>query len=117
DLFADILRPGAAYREGSNQSRKLIDRDSVGKVNARQPGGGQQLRKTALGLAGFQRNTIQQQLIAGNSQQEIAFLAFWQSILQFRPRAFELAFGALVLEPVQANVLNQNIEAVHEGAG
>src|SRR5690348_8952468 len=85
-------------------------------MNARQSGGSQKLRETALGLPGFQWNAVQQQLVAGNSQQKAAFLALRQPILQFRPSRFKLAFGPLMFKPIQANVLYQDIEAMHESA-
>jgi len=36
-------------------------------------------------------------------------------MLQFRPRNLELPLGALVLEPLQAYVFHQDVQAVDEG--
>ena len=52
----------------------------------------------------------------GNSKQEPAIRALGQTLLQFIPRDFELSLSAFVLEPVKADVLHQDVEAVDEGA-
>jgi hypothetical protein len=74
---------------------------------------GQQLRECALRLPGFERDTIQKKLVIGDAEQEAAVAA--KRLLQFRPRGSELTFGALVVDPVEPRVLDENIEAVDEG--
>ena len=53
DLFDYVLGSRSAQGEGTNQLEKLIFCNLVGKVDAGQTGGGQQLREAALGLPGL----------------------------------------------------------------
>jgi hypothetical protein len=72
------------------------------------------LRKATLRLPALQRNSVHQQLVFGNSQQETALTAFRQSLLQFVPCNFKLGFGPLVIEPVKADILHQDVQAVNK---
>jgi hypothetical protein len=74
------------------------------------------LRKAALGLACFERNSIEEKLASGDAQQEASISRLRESGLQFVPGDLELGFRPLVLETIETNVLNQNIQAMDEGA-
>ncbi len=58
-----VLGSGSAESKGSYQVDELFLGDMVGKVNAGQTGGGQQLCETAFRLPGFERRAIQQQFV------------------------------------------------------
>jgi len=83
-------------------------------VQTSQTGRAQKLSKAAFCLSRFQRNSIQQQLVVGNTEQEAAFASRGQTVLQFIPGGLKLGFRALVIRPVHARVLDQNIQAVDE---
>ena len=74
------------------------------------------MAKAALYLPSFQGNSIEQLLVVGNPQQEPAFSSRGQSVAQFVPGGLELRFRALVIRAVHARVLDQDVEAVYEGA-
>ena len=80
-------------------------------------GGRQQLRETALRLPRLQRNSVQQQLVFRDAQQEGPFGPLGQAILQFFPGDRELAFGAFVVETIQADVLHQYVQTVDKRPG
>ena len=85
-------------------------------MQAGQSGGVQELPEAALRLAGFQRNSIQQQLVIGNAQQKAAVPGCGQALLQFIPSDLELRFRALVIVAVHPRVLDQDVQAVDKGA-
>ena len=81
-------------------------------MDAGQACGGQQLSEAALRLPRLQRNSVQQQLVFRDAQQERPFGSLGQAILQFFPGACELAFGAFVVEPIEADILHQYVQTV-----
>ena len=81
-------------------------------MDAGQAGGGQQLCEAALRLPGLQRSSVQQEFVFRDTQQEGPFGSLGQAILQFFPGDCELAFGAFVVEAVEADVLHQYVQAV-----
>ena len=96
---------------------KVVKRDLAGEHDAGKPSRGQQLRKGALSLPGFERYAVKQQFVVGNAEQETGVAALRQSLLQFVPSRLELTFRALVARTIQPRVLDQNIEAVQERPG
>ena len=86
DLLGEILRLGAAHGKGAYQAGKVLKRDFVRKQNAGEPGGGQQLREAALGLAGFERDAIEKKLVVGDAEQKTGVTALGQRLLGVRSR-------------------------------
>ena len=115
DLLGHVLGFGASHRKSAHQPGEVFDGHIFGEVQAGQTGRAQELPKAAFRLSGFQRNSIQQQLVVGNPQQKAALSGRGQSLLQFVPGGLELRFRALVIRAVHARVLDQNVQAVHEG--
>ena len=83
-------------------------------MNAGQARGRQELGKAALGLSGLERRAVEEQFVFGDAQQERVFGALGQAFLQFVPSDGELSLGSLVIQTVEANILNQYVQAVHE---
>ena len=86
-------------------------------MNAGKPGRGQQVGEAALRLAGFEGNTIEQQLVLRNPEQKSSIPLFRKTLLQLIPGDLELPLGPLVLKTVQSDVLHQDVQTVNEGAG
>ena len=114
DFPNNVLRPGPAESEGAYQVYELVLGDRVGKMNTGQTCGGQQLREAAFCLPGFERRAIQQKFVFGNSQKEGAIGSLGKAFLQFIPGNGELAFGSLVVQAIEPNVLHQYIQTVDE---
>ena len=95
---------------------KVVERDSGGEHDARQPRRRQQLRESALGLSRLQWNAVKQQFVIRYTQQEAGITGLGQSLLQFAPRHLELSFGALMGYPIKPRVLNEDVQAVKESA-
>ena len=114
DLLGEVLRFGAAHGKSAHQAGKVVERDLVRKQDAGESGGGQQLRETALGLSGFERDAIEKKFVVGDAEQKTSVTAFGQRLLEFVPGGLELAFRALMVHSVQPGVLDQNIQAVEE---
>jgi len=72
--------------------------------------------EAALGLTGFQRNAVEQKLIVGNPEQESTIAGPGQRLLELVPSGFQLSLCALMVDSVQTGVLDENVEAVDEGA-
>src|SRR5438128_12163105 len=85
-------------------------------MNAGEPGCGQEVGETALCLAGFKRNTVEQQLVLRNAKQKGSIPLFGKTLLQFVPGDLELPGGPLVLNTVQSDILHQDVQTVNEGA-
>ena len=62
----------------------------------------------------FRSNSIQQQLVIGNTQQKSGVSPGGKRGLQFVPRDFELRFGAFVFKTVHPRILDENVQAVDE---
>ncbi len=116
DLLGHILGFGASYGKGAYQAGKVFDGHIFGKVQAGQAGRTQELPKAAFGLSGFQRNSIQQQFVVGNPQEEAALSSRRQAMLQFVPGGLELRFRSFVIRAVHARIFDQNVQAVHKSA-
>ena len=86
-------------------------------MNAGEPCRSQEVGETALRLAGLEGNTIEQQLVLRNPEQEGSIPLFGKALLQFIPSDLKLARGPLVLKAVQSDVLHQDVQTVNEGAG
>src|SRR5579862_5522075 len=86
----------------------------VRKVNAGQARGGQELGEAALGLSGLERRAVQQEFVFGDAQQKRGVGALGQALLQLVPGDGELSLGSFVVQTVEANILNQYVQAVHE---
>ena len=86
-------------------------------MNAGESSRGQQVGETALRLAGFEGNAIEQQLVLRNSEQKGSIPLFGKALLQFIPGDLKLARGPFVLKTVQSNILHQDVQTVNEGAG
>ncbi len=114
NLLGKVLRFGAAHGKGADQAGKVVERDLVGKQDAGEPGGGQQLSEAALGLSGFERDAIEKKFVVGDAEQKTSVAGFGQRLLQFAPGRLELAHGALMVHSIKPGVLDQNIEAVEE---
>jgi hypothetical protein len=82
-------------------------------VNAGKPGRRQKLSEAAFGLPRFKGDAIQQEAVVGNSQEETTIR---QAVLQFIPRDFKLAFGALVLKTIKTHILHQDVQTVNKSA-
>jgi hypothetical protein len=67
-------------------------------------------------LAGFKRNTVEQQLVIRNTENKSRVASLGQRLLQLFPGSFKLAFRTLVVRPVEPRVLNKNIETVKESS-
>ena len=114
DLLGEVLRFGAAHGKSADQAGKVVERDLVGKQDAGEPGGVQQLCEAALGLPGFERDAIEKKFVVGDAEQKTSVAAFRQRLLEFAPGGLKLALGALVVHSIQPGVLDQNVEAVEE---
>ena len=90
---------------------QFFDRDIARELDTCDSSGVQQLRKTALRLAHFNRDAIEQKTVLGNAQYNRAF-ALGHSFAQLRPRNVELRLRAPVIKTVQAHVFHKNIKAV-----
>src|SRR5580658_7359834 len=86
-------------------------------MNAGQACGRQQLREAALRLPGLERDTVQQKPAFRNPQQEPAIAVLGHAQLQLIPGDFELSLSAFVVKTIEADVLYQDIQTVHEGTG
>ena len=117
DLFDHVLGPGSAHGECPHQLDKFVLGDLVRKMDAGQTRRGQQLREAALRLPRLQRNSVQQQLVFRDAQQERPVRSLGQTVLQFFPGDCELAFGAFVVEPIEADVLHQYVQTVDKRPG
>jgi hypothetical protein len=115
DLLGEVLRFGPAHSKGANQTRKVFESHLVRKQNAGEAGSVQQLCETALGLAGFQRNAIEEELVFRDAEYKTGVSRLRQGLLQFMPGSFKLAVGALVIVSIQPAVLDENVETVEEG--
>ena len=85
DLFGEVLRLGAAHGKGAHQAGKVLERDLGREQDAGEPGGGQQLRETALGLSGFERDAIEKKFVVRDAEQKTRVAAFGQRLLKFVP--------------------------------
>jgi hypothetical protein len=65
DLLGDVLSFRPANRKGAYQPCEVLNRDLRREVNAGKAGSGQQLGEAALCLPGFERNPIEEELVAG----------------------------------------------------
>ena len=117
DLFDHILGPRSAHGEGPHQLDKFVLGDLVRKMDTGQARRGQQLSEAALRLPRLQGNSVQQQLVFRDAQQERPVRSLGQAVLQFFPRAYELAFGAFVVEPIEADILHQYVQTVDKRPG
>ncbi len=117
DLFDHILGARSPQGEGSHQLDKFVFGDLVRKMDTGQTRRGQQLSEAALRLPRLQGNSVQQQLVFRDSQQERSVGSFGQAVLQFFPRGCELPFGAFVVEPIEADVLHQYVQTVNKRPG
>jgi hypothetical protein len=116
NLLGEVLRLGATHGKSTDQTRKVVDRNFVGKKNAGESRRRQQLGETALGLSGFERNAIEQKFIVGDAEKKTSVTAFGHCQLQFFPCGLKLPFGAFVVHSIEPGVLDQNIEAMEERA-
>jgi len=66
NLLGEVLRFGTTHSKGADQAGKVIDRDLVGKQDAGEPGGGQQLGEAALRLSCFERDAIEKKFVVGD---------------------------------------------------
>ena len=107
----------SAHGESPHQLDKFVLGDLVRKMDAGQTRRGQQLRKAAFRLPRLQGNSVQQQLVFRDAQQERPVRSLGQAVLQFFPRGCELAFGAFVIEPIEADVLHQYVQTVDKRPG
>ena len=80
---------------------------------------GEQLREAAVGAGVAEGRAVQQELIAGRGQEDIAFaIAFaGERGLQFGPGLFDLLGGTGMVKAVQARELQHDVEITHEGPG
>ena len=72
--------------------------------------------EAALGLSGLERRAVHEQLVFRDTQKKRTIGSLGKAFLQFVPSGRELALGSLVIEPVQPNILDQNVQAVHEAS-
>ena len=86
-------------------------------MDAGQARRGQELSEAALRLPRLQGNFVQQQLVFRDAQQERPVRSLGQTVLQFLPRAYELALGAFVVEPIEADILHQYVQTVDKRPG
>src|SRR5207237_10828639 len=86
-------------------------------MNACEPGCGQEVGETALCLAGFKRNTVEQQLVLRNSEQKGSIPLFGKTLLQFVPGDLELPRRPLVVKTVQSDILHQDYQIDNYIAG
>ena len=70
--------------------------------------------KAAVGGALLQRDAIQQNLGAGNSQEQSRFAGAFLRRAQIIPRNSEKAGGAFVVHSIEADSLQQDIETARE---
>ena len=85
---------------------------SLEKCRLASPAVDQKLPETALCLPGLEWNSIQQQLVVGNSQQKAAVAGRGQTLLQFIPGDFELGFRSLMFVAVHPGILDQDVQAM-----
>ena len=117
DLFDHILGPGSAHGERPHQSGKIVLGDLVGKMDTGQAGRGQQLSEAALRLPRLQGNSVQQQLVFRRRPAGMPRPSPLGRPLAVRSTCFELAFGAFVVEPIQAHILHQYVQTVDKRPG
>ncbi len=86
DLFDHVLGSGSAQGESPHQLGEFFLRDLVGKMDAGQTGGGQQLREAAFRLPGLQRSAVQQKLVFGDARAGTILRLPWAGLLAIRSR-------------------------------
>ena len=117
DLLGNIGSLRSRDRKRAHQAHEIFFGHIFGEVQAGQSGGGQQCRKAFFGLAGFQRNSIEQQFVVGNTKQETSIATAGQRRLQFIPRGLELRLGTFVFVAIHPRVLDEDVQAVNERPG
>jgi len=116
DLLGHVLRFRSRDREGAHQADEVFFGGFFREMQARQSCRAQQSCETALGIAGFEWNPIQQQFVVGDAQQKPAVSVGGQRVLQLFPGGFKLRFRALVVVAVHPRVLNQDVQAMDKRA-
>ena len=107
---------GVSAGKCANKPGKLPLLETGREVNTGDPGGCQQLRKTAFARCGAKRYTVQQNLVAGSSQQQSGVPTFIQGLSQFLPGGLKLSCSPHVSKLIQARELQQNVQASNEPA-
>jgi hypothetical protein len=85
-------------------------------MNAGETRSRKQLRKAALSLPSFERDSIEQKFVIRNSKQKATVAVLRQSLLQLAPGGLELAFGTLVVHSIQTRVFDEDVETMDERA-
>jgi hypothetical protein len=115
-LLRQRTRLGVSAGKRANEPGELSLLEIGREVNTGDPGGCQQLRKTAFARCGTQRHAVQQNLVAGSSQQKSGVPALIEGLPQFLPGGLKLSRGSHVSKFVQARKLQQNVQASNEPA-
>jgi hypothetical protein len=105
---------GVSAGEGADEARKLRLGESRRKMDAGDTGRDQELRKTLFTGGGAKGHTIEENLIAGSSEEKTAAAAFIQRGAQLFPGGFKLRGGAHMPELIEAGEFQQNVEAANE---
>ena len=87
----------ARFHEAFNEIHELLAVDARQKSNTRHPSVRQEIREASFRLARIDRNSIQQQLGSGSSEQQASLARRSYRSLQFLPGGFELFDTAGVL--------------------
>src|SRR5215470_4598448 len=80
-------------------------------MQAGQSGGGQQRGKAFFCLPGFERDTVEKQLVVRNAEQEAPA---GKRALEFAPCGLELRLCAFVLIAVHPRILNEDVQTVNK---
>src|SRR5262249_50250280 len=64
NLLGNVLSLRPADGESAHEAREIVNGDLIGKVDAGEARSGQQLRESALSLAGFERDAIEKKFRA-----------------------------------------------------
>jgi hypothetical protein len=115
-LYGKLGRLCLAGWKCPGKPANLFLRDGGKKLNAGQPGSGEQLGKLFLNRSAFQRNAIQQQLGTGGSEHQPVLRSHGNRFPQFAPCDIQLFDGTGVLETVQTGKLQEYVEASYEGS-
>ncbi len=119
-LFGELHRFGTSVGgKTAHEARQTGLRDFGRKVNAGDPSRGKHAREAFFGGGGFERRSVEKELVTGNREEHAGFIfgAGAESGAQFGPGSLVLFFGARMAEVIHARELEQDVEAADKGAG
>ena len=101
-LLSEVLGLGAGGGEGAHEAAELFLRDTAGKLDATEIGGGKQFREALLDRAIAERSAVEQKFGFRDSQHKGSIARIGQGGAKVVPGGGGLGGHAFVLEPVQS---------------